>query len=225
MRSKIYRLTKGALVLLVTLTGANTSARAQELFNEGIIRYDVTIEGPGDRFEGIKEYKGTYVITIKGAMQRKELKLDNGFQDITIVDGYKHKVYSLRDAGKKNYAIELDNNVLQRKHEPWKGYTLSGGDTKQTIANMDGYKGVVTYKNGATCDIYYSKDWQLSADVYEHFPEINVLPLQYIINTTGGVNMRFKLSKMEATPVEQSVFRVPKNYKIVTYAEYQQMGN
>lgn len=225
MNSLRYRLTLKVLILLIALTGATNAAWAQQIFKEGIISYDVTIDGPGDRFEGIKEYKGTYVITVKGAMQRKELKLDNGFQDITIVDGYKNKVYSLREVGRKNYAIELDNNVLQKKHEPWRGFTLMGDNTKLIIANMDGYKGVITYKNGATCDIYYSKDWQPGADVYEHFPEINVLPLQYVINTTGGVNMHFKLSKLETEPVEQSVFRVPKNYKIVSYAEYQQMGN
>lgn len=221
----VNRLKNRALVLIVILAGATNSTWAQEVFKEGVISYDVTIEGPGDRFEGIKEYKGTYVITIKGAMQRKELKLDNGFQDITIVDGYKNKIYSLREVGKKNYAIELDNNVLQKKHEAWKGFTLTGEGTKQTIANVEGYKGVITYKNGTTCDIYYSKDWQPGSGVYEHFPEINVLPLQYIINTTGGVNMHFKLRKIETEPVEQSVFRLPKNYKIVSYAEYQQMGN
>lgn len=225
MTLRIFRLTPKFVLLLMLLFGTATSAFSQQVFREGTVSYNVTIEGPADQFEGVKEYKGTYIITIKGNMQRKELKLDNGFSDVTIVDGYKNKVYSLRELGKKKYAIELDNKALKSKIDVWRGYTLNGDGTQQTIANIVGYKGVITYPNGNTCDIYYSKEWQPGTDMFEHFPDIQVLPLAYIINSTGGMNMHFKITSIDATPVEQSIFRVPRNYKIVSYEEYKQINN
>ncbi len=211
-------------VLLMTLGMVNTTY-AQQIFKEGALSYNVTIQGPADQYEGVKEYKGTYVITIKGNMQHKELKLDNGFNDITIVDGNKEKVYSLREFGRKQYAIELDNNILKDKAKVWRGFSLSSDGTQHVVSNMKGYKGVVKYPNGNTCDIYYSKDWQPGTDMFEHFPEIQVLPLSYIINSTGGMDMHFKITSIEARPVEQSIFRIPRNYKIISYEEYKQMKN
>lgn len=223
---RIYRSIPSFLVVvLIIVLGSNSSLLAQQVFKEGTLSYNVTIQGPADQYEGVKEYKGTYTITIKGAMQRKELKLDNGFNDVTIVDGVKNKVYSLREFGRKQYAIELDNDMLKDKAKVWRGFSLNSDGAQQVFANIKGQKGVVTYPNGSTCDIYYSKEWQPGTDMFEHFPDIQVLPLAYIINSTGGMDMHFKITAIDAKPVEQSLFRIPRSYKIISYEEYRQMSN
>lgn len=223
---RLNRLIPELLLASLLFVVANShTALAQQVFKEGVLSYNVTIQGPADQYEGVKEYKGTYTLIIKGAMQRKELKLDNGFSDVTIVDGNKDKVYSLREFGKKQYAIELDKNILKDKAKVWRGFSLSSDGTQQVVANLEGHKGVITYPNGNTCDIYYSKEWQPGTDMFEHFPDIQVLPLAYIINSTGGMDMHFKITSIDAKPVEQSIFRIPRSYKIISYEEYRQMNN
>ena len=39
------------------------------------------------------------------------------------------------------------------------------------------------------------------------------------------MTMTFEASKIEAQPVENAVFRIPADYKIISYNEYKEMSN
>ena len=84
------RTTLFIFLLLLTSVGAG----AQKPFMEGVIVYNVTLESAEH-----KELKGVYVFTIKGGEIKKELKLNNGYEDVVLLNCTTGKVYSFYKAG------------------------------------------------------------------------------------------------------------------------------
>ena len=193
---------------------------AQKPFTEGTIIYRINM-GPED--QNIKP--GTYSIIIKGEMIRKEMKMAN--LDYTVIINCRNsKVYSLRSRNGKKYAIELKMDDLLREQEKFRGYTLLA--IKNEIKKIAGYQAswsTVTYKDGSECTIAYSSEWKPAMPVtYERFPDACFLPLNFIYKNEAGNSVTFEAEKIDPGPIENAVFRIPPDYKIISNAEYMEMN-
>ena len=60
--------------------------------------------------------------------------------------------------------------------------------------------------------------------MYNRFPNIKVLPVKYEYTDDSGMIMHFKAEKVSPIPVENAAFRIPPDYKIITYSDYKQMN-
>jgi len=212
-----YRATIFFLIssLLVSISGI-----AQKPFTEGTISYNIKLTSADHT-----EYNGVYTFTFKGPHIKKELKLDNGFSDVVIMDCGVNTVYSLQNRSGKKYAIQLSMNDVFKRQAPFSTFTLNTEEnSSKSIAGYPAYKCKVSYKNGTTSDIYYSKDWYpAQAITFERFPGAKFLPMQYSYTDENGTTMEFEVSSIELSPVENAVFRIPPDYKMISYEDYKQL--
>src|SRR4051812_3107614 len=88
------------LIFFFLLLATGDTVWAQKPFTEGTVVYRVKLES-ADK----KVLKGIYTFTIKGSQIRKELKLNNGYQDIVILNCDNNTVYSIQNRNDKKYAI------------------------------------------------------------------------------------------------------------------------
>jgi hypothetical protein len=195
-------------------------ASAQKPFTEGTITYHVKME-PND--QGLKP--GTYIITTKGGMVRKEMKLP-GLDYTIIINCRTNKVYSLQNRNGKKYAIELTMEDLVKDQEKFKGFILSSTNTDDNkIAGCQATWSDVTYKDGVSTLVAYSKDWKPAQSVtFERFPDAAFIPLDFLYTNEAGVSVRFEAEKIDPGPVENAVFRIPADYKIISNSEYREMN-
>ena len=209
------------LALLLLLLPVSIPLAAQAPFTEGTLDYKVKLRSADG-----KVYKGHYKFTFKGPHVKKELNLDNGFEDVVLIDCGTGSVHSLQNRNGKKYAIQLKMDDITKVQQPFTAFTLSSpNEESKTIAGYAAVKGKVTYKDGSSADIYYSKEWYpLQAITFERFPAARFLPLYFAYIDEHGIAMEFDADKLEMGPQENAVFRIPADYKMISNDEYKQLS-
>lgn len=206
------------MLLLSLLIGRN--AYAQKPFTEGRVVYNVMLESPEH-----KKISGTYTFIFKAAQMRKELKLNNGYEEVVLINTNPSSIYSLQNRNGVKYAIQLNINDLLKRQERYNGFTVNNEQAdNRNISGYAVYKGRISYKDGSAADICYAKDWYPSMPVtFERFPDARFMPLSYSYKDENGMTMQFNAEQVTAGPVENSVFRIPPDYKVISNEEYRQM--
>ena len=213
---------KAILLLIFTLSARH--ATAQSAFVEGTITYAVSI-GPVAGGAGFTEHAGTYIITVKGAGVRKELRMNSGYQNVILQNSNTGMAYSLQHAAGQNYAIQLSLADLRERQKPYEGFVQNEADGTVTIAGQKCQKATVTYKDGNTSLLYYTTAWTTpNATLFDRFPGIRFIPLTFEYRNEEGITMHFAAERIEAQPVESAFFRVPPDYKVMSYAEYKALS-
>jgi hypothetical protein len=195
-------------------------AMAQTPLVEGTIVYAVSI-GPVASGAGFTEHAGTYTLTVKGASIRKELQMNSGYRNVIIQNTNTGIIYSLQPAGGQKYAIQLRAADVAEKLKPYEGFVQKEEEGPMTIAGQECRKATITYKDGSSSALYYTSAWTAPDNaMFDRFPGIKYIPLTFEYRNDEGITMHFAAEKMEAKPVESSLFRVPPDYKIISNAEY-----
>jgi hypothetical protein len=219
---KMNKILIAATYLLCT-TAFIPAAKAQQPFVEGVIVYSVSI-GPVAGSAGFTEHAGTYTLTLKGASVRKELRMNSGYQNVIIENNNTGSVYSLQAAAGQNYAIQLRAQDVDEKMKPYEGFSQKDEDGTMTIAGQPCTKATIRYKDGSASSLYYTTAWSNpTPSLFERFPAIKYIPLSFEYRNDEGITMHFAAEKLEARPVESSLFRVPPDFKIISNAEYKSM--
>ncbi|HLO69895.1 MAG TPA: hypothetical protein VK167_03450 [Flavipsychrobacter sp.] len=206
---------------LILLILGSTNATAQRVFAEGTIKYDVSIDPPANQ-EGLVQYKGSYTIITKGPFVKETLTLENGYATTLLYNYRDSTVYSLKKLGNKNYAIQLDLKSMQNRRKKYEGYTLNPLKTTKEIDGIVANEAIVTYKNGNTSTIAYNNSTAPGHIVFDNYPGIQYLLLLFTNYNDDGTAIHFSAKKIDEEPVENAVFRIPSNYKIISNAEYLQ---
>jgi hypothetical protein len=211
--------TGNIFLLVCCLLLAGFSSTAQRTFTEGEVIYRVQLTSPDNT-----TVSGLYIFTIKDAEIKKELRLDNGYVDITLLNCANNTVYSLQNRNGTKYAIELSMAELLQKQQRYKGFRLAGETVaNQKMAGYAAYRAQVIYADRSATEIQYTKEWRpAQAVTFNRFPDAPFFPLSFYYNEPSG-NMKFNAQKMEACPVDAAVFRIPKDYKMISYEEYKQL--
>ncbi len=208
------------IFLILFLISAITCL-AQKPFTEGTVIYNVTLASPSKQ-----TFSGTYTFFIKGNQIRKEIKLNNGYQDVVLLNCGTNKVYSLQNKNGKKYAIELSMQELQQRQAKFDGFKMANetNDTKK-IAGYSVYKANVNYTDGSTPVVYYTKDWQPTQPItFERFPNAKFLPVRFSYTDEHGMAMTFEAQVIDLEPIENSRFRIPADYKMISYKEYKELS-
>jgi hypothetical protein len=215
MKNKVLLLLPFLLVqVLLTL--------AQQPFSEGTIKYTVVFETKDKQ-----TFEGTYVFTFKNGLIRKDLKLSNGFEDVLLFNTNDNTVYLLKSKNVANYAIQLSMEEMSSRQDKYKGYKLKEvKNSDKEIAGMKACKGELTYRNGIHTIVYYNNSWYPDKTIsYERFPDARFLPLEYtFIDEVKGFTMHMVAESVSQSPVENSVFRVPADFKMISNEEYKQIS-
>ncbi len=207
--------------LLVLFSFVSLGLQAQKPFTEGTIVYNVNVESPDKDIQTT----GTYTFTIKGKQIRKELKMNNGYEDILICNSNAHTAYSLQKKADKKYAIQLDIDDIENKQNKYLGFKISGKGKDKKIAGYLAQKGQIAYNDGNTYVLYYSDElYPGDENMYDRFPGIKVMPLSFYYKDDKGMVMNFYAEKIKVEPIENVVFSIPSDYKIISHSEYMQMN-
>jgi len=196
------------------------SVKAQKIFSEGEIVYNINIERSSEG-NNVRSANAVYTILKKGNLLRKELKMNNGFEMVLLTNG--SGSYSLKKLNDKFFAIKMDEEDLKKKRNPFEGFDLQTLKGNRKISGIDGREGLVTYKDGSSAEIVYAADWEINGFIFERFPGIKQLPILFDYKNEDGSVTHFKVVKIIARPVETSSFEIPANYKLLSPREYAQM--
>jgi len=209
------------ILFFILLLACSNIAYGQKPFTEGTIVYKVTLATRGQ-----KDIVGTYIFEIKDAHVKKELKLSNGYQDIVLINTVANTMYSLQTSNGRKYAIQLRMDDAVKKQEAFDNFHVKNELLNvKNIAGFASCKGDVIYKDGTSAETYYTKEWYPSQSItFERYPNAKFLPLYFLYTDEHGISMEFEAKKIEAAPVPDAVFRIPGDYKMISYAEYQQMS-
>ncbi|MGN6568273.1 MAG: hypothetical protein ACTHJ0_09990 [Flavipsychrobacter sp.] len=212
------------LTFLVFLFFSLPVLKAQKPFVEGRIVYNVTITS-ADENGNTKEYKGSYNITIKGKQMRKELKMKNGYDDILIFNFENNTAYSLKTLGDKKYAIQLNMEDFVSKARKYEEFSLKKDEQEKKIAGFSAHKADINYRDGNTSVIFLTDEWQPDNKLtFERFPNCKFLPLVFDYTNENGSRLHFQAEHADAMPVENGDFRIPPDFKLISYNEYQQLS-
>jgi hypothetical protein len=211
---------KKLLSLLVIAALPAVHVRAQKPFTEGTIHYKVKLQAAAG-----KTFDGDYVYTVKGGHIRKDIQLSNGYRDILIIDCDRNLAYSLQNYNGRNYAIQLSIAELTDRQKKYAGFTLKPDkNTGKIIAGITANKGELIYPDGNHFQIYYSNEWYPERGLtYELFPDARFLPLSYAYVYDNNITMFMEADSLDISPVENGLFRIPGDAKIITNAEYKQL--
>lgn len=198
------------------------AAIAQKPFTEGVIVYKVTIESPT---ASTARVSGTYICTIKDQQIKKEIKMNNGYQDVLIFNYGKKTVYSLQVKGDKKYAIQLKMDDFTKKQDKYRDFKLQDKEGVKKIAGIPAREAAITYPDSTLADLYYTPEWYPTQSIiFEHLPDTKVFPLEFTYDAQKG-RMHFQAESIMTKPVENSVFHIPADYKMISYDEYLQLLN
>jgi len=198
-------------------------AWCQKVFDEGVVVYRLSFssQDPSDK----KVYDGTYTLTVKGKVVRKELTISNGYNDVVIMNGNANSMYSLQVAGDKKYAIQHNLEEHLAKQKKYEGFAIKYLDDKKTLGGYEAQKVQITYSDGESVSLYCTKALQPAYEhLYDRLPGATFLPLEFDITNERNIVMHFTVEKIELKPVESSYFRIPADYKMISYAEYKELN-
>jgi hypothetical protein len=197
-------------------------AYAQKPFTEGTIIYKVKLLSTDNN-----EIDGTYTFTFKGDNIRKELKLNNGYEDVVLINANAGTIYSLQSQAGKKYAIELNMADVRKAQERYAGFImLNEESSRKNIAGCNSiYKGNISYKDGSSAEVYYTKEWFPSQSfTFDRFPSARFFPMTFTYKDENNITMRFEATQFLPGPVESGIFRIPADYKMISNTEYKQLN-
>ena len=208
------------LPVIVAFCCLGYRAYAQKPFMEGMIEYKVklvTSEG--------RPFEGKFTFTIKAGRIKKELKLNNGYDYILLINSMNNTIYSLQTMNSKKYAIQLTMAEIEENQDKYRGFSLKEDRTTgRVIAGYTVFKGEVTYTDGSQAEIYFTPDWYPEKSItFDRFPDAKFMPLSYTYIDENGSSMHFEAEKINVLPVENAVFKLPSDYKVISHNEYKQL--
>jgi len=187
-------------------------AKSQRFFSEGIITYNVQTDGNSSNI-------GIYIVYVKGSYIKRYLKLNNGYENITIYNGKEGTSATLKVVQGTPYALMLTAAEVKDANRQFEGATYDFQKNKITIAGYNASKGKVTYRDGKKADLSITFDLRPEDTQFlTMFPNLNGVPLEFSMDN-GNSSMRFIAEKVEVRNVGSEEFVIPKNYKIVTKKE------
>ena len=196
------------------------AAVAQKPFLEGSIDYKVRLVTADN-----KEFSGTYSFTFKGGQVRKDLRLSNGYQDVLIINTINGTAVTLQVKNGKKYAIQLNITEVAEKQKRYNGFVFKEDrNTGKIVAGITTFKGELTYTDGSHTEIYYTPEWRPDKGItFERFPNCSFMPLSFSFTEDNGVITYMEAEKVSIAPIENRVFRIPADYKVISNTEYRQI--
>jgi hypothetical protein len=212
---------KIASILFLFVLCFFTNVQAQKPFTEGTIVYKVKLQA-ADR----SAYDGTYTFTIKGNQVKKELRLANNYEDIILINCAAGTVHRLQFIKGTKFAIQMSMADYLKRQSKFTGFRIENEQSNaNNIAGFTAYRAMANYKDGSTTDVYYTKEWQpVQTITYERFPDAHFLPLSYTYKNDNGMTLQLTAERVSPVPVENAVFRIPPDYKILSHEEFQQLS-
>jgi hypothetical protein len=192
-------------------------AYAQKIFSEGVINYDVFVNGS-------EKPDGLYSVTVKNNMSRRELLMNNGFNNILISNQKTGSTITLNVDAENKYALTMTASQVAEKNQRFEKAVFSFTNQKKTIAGYASSAATVRYLNGEEANFYFTADLLPPHESFNIlFPGLQGVPLEYEVKSNTDKSIRFVATAFETKIVDVKVFDIPKDYKIVSKEELEKI--
>ena len=192
-------------------------AYAQKIFSEGVINYDVFVNGS-------EKPDGLYSVTVKNNMSRRELLMNNGFNNILISNQKTGSTITLNVDAENKYALTMTASQVAEKNQRFEKAVFSVTNQKKTIAGYASSAATVRYLNGEEANFYFTADLLPPHESFNIlFPGLQGVPLEYEVKSNTDKSIRFVATAFETKIVDVKVFDIPKDYKIVSKEELEKI--
>ena len=192
-------------------------AYAQKIFSEGVINYDVFVSGS-------EKPDGLYSVTVKNNMSRRELLMNNGFNNILISNQKTGSTITLNVDAENKYALTMTASQVAEKNQRFEKAVFSVTNQKKTIAGYASSAATVRYLNGEEANFYFTADLLPPHESFNIlFPGLQGVPLEYEVKSNTDKSIRFVATAFETKIVDVKVFDIPKDYKIVSKEELEKI--
>ncbi len=194
-----------------------TFASAQKIFSEGVIKYDVFVNNE------VKP-SGVYVVTVKSGNIKRELAMNNGYNNVTIYSKKNGNTLSMNVTDGEKYALEITQEELNKKNEKFADAVFTKIDHNKTIAGYNCIGNKVEYKDMETAEFFYTSELLPPADnLVSMFPGLKGLPLEYEVKSNKTLTFRFVATLVDNMVIDSKIFNPPADYKIVTKEEIEKL--
>lgn len=208
---------KKIYLFLLTIFFLNTQVIAQKIFSEGIIVFDVFINN-----NVISD--GTYIVTFKSGFIKRELRMKNGFYNVTIYNQKTSKTISFNPNEETKYALEITEDELKEKNKRYQKAVFKSIDQTKKIAGYECDGLMVIYENKDEVQLYATSELISQNETFNYqFPGLKGIPLEYETISTATSRMKFIANLIEVKVIDSKVFIIPENYKIITKKELSQL--
>ena len=192
-------------------------AYAQKIFSEGVINYDVFVNGS-------EKPDGLYSVTVKNNMSRRELLMNNGFNNILISNQKTGSTITLNVDAENKYALTMTASQVAEQNQRFEKAVFSVTNQKKTIAGYASSAATVRYLNGEEANFYFTADLLPPHESFNIlFPGLQGVPLEYEVKSNKDKSIRFVATAFETKIVDVKVFDIPKDYKIVSKEELEKI--
>ncbi len=192
-------------------------AYAQKIFSEGVINYDVFVNGS-------EKPDGLYSVTVKNNMSRRELLMNNGFNNILISNQKTGSTITLNVDAENKYALTMTASQVAEQNKRFEKAVFSFTNLKKTIAGYASSAATVRYLNGEEANFYFTADLLPPHESFNIlFPGLQGVPLEYEVKSNTDKSIRFVATAFETKIVDVKVFDIPKDYKIVSKEELEKI--
>jgi len=192
-------------------------AYAQKIFSEGVINYDVFVNGS-------EKPDGLYSVTVKNNMSRRELLMNNGFNNILISNQKTGSTITLNVDAENKYALTMTASQVAEQNQRFEKAVFSFTNQKKTIAGYASSAASVRYLNGEEANFYFTADLLPPHESFNIlFPGLQGVPLEYEVKSNKDKSIRFVATAFETKIVDVKVFDIPKDYKIVSKEELEKI--
>lgn len=208
---------KNIFLFLFATLFSNPHVKAQKIFSEGVIKYDVFVNNNASP-------DGIYVITVKGGFIKRELAMNNGFNNVTIYNQKTGKTLSLNVKDDTKYALEITETELKEKNKRFQNAVFTPLDKTKKLAGYKCEGSKVVYENKDEVQVYYTSDLVPQNETFNiQFPGLKGIPLEYETKSSPTNVMKFVATLIEVKVIDSKTFTIPENYKIVTKEELSQL--
>jgi hypothetical protein len=208
------------LLLLAAFTG-----RAQKKVSELTLVYDYSVSVSGN---AAKQPDGSatavHTVYIKGNKSRSEMA-NSLFSATTIFDATTGTAVILREVSGQKLLIRLTPENWQERNSLYQGMVFKNSTETKVIAGYNCIKAVAQTKSGATITVFYTRDiTPVNKDYDPYFKNLDGLPLEYVF-TNGDVQINYKVSKVNFSPVPAEKFDIPKSgYREMNYEDSKKLS-
>ena len=214
------------IVFFVIILLFPSFALAQVLFSEGVMEYNIQIKSVKDSVDK----QGTYLIQLKDGNVRKELKLNDGYSNVSVTNFNSNRHIFLQKINHQPYAVEMTEKEYRKQTTKYQGATYKKEGTWLTEnverpQQLTGQKWMIKYKDGKDFIVYASEKYTLQyPEIFERSPQLKGIPVFFQITMENGYTMSFRLEKCVPDPVSNAVFRIPEGYRIISKQEYDKLA-
>ncbi len=207
---------KLTIFLLLSLLFGNRSY-GQKIFSEGVIKYEVFVNGS-------EKPDGMYIVTVKNNLSRRELVMNNGFNNILISNQKTGTSISLNVDAENKYALTMTPAEVAEKNKRFEKTVFTFSEQKKKLAGYASSAATVRYLNGEEATFYFTGDLLPPHESFNTmFPGLQGVPLEYEVKSNAATTIRFVATALETKSVDLKVFDIPKDYKIVSKEELEKI--